>query len=118
MNQYLLYPLMIQTFVENSMKYAMDPEADNNHIAIKIAHIPDKPEHFSISIEDSGNGFSNEILRHLNDPTPLPMNGLSGIGIANVKARLDLFYKGKGNIWFANSTPHGAQVELQIPTHE
>ena len=117
MNQYLLYPLMIQTFVENSMKYAMDPEAEDNHVTIKIRHLPNDPELFSISIEDSGNGFSDGMLRHLNDPAPIPMNGLSGIGIANVKARLVLFYKGKGTIWFSNSTPHGAQVELQIPIY-
>ena len=117
MNQYLLYPLMIQTFVENSMKYAMDPETDNNHIAVKISHIPNKPELFSISIEDSGNGFSDEILRHLNNPASVPMSGLSGIGIANVKSRLCLFYKEKGTIWFSNSSPHGARVELQIPIH-
>lgn len=117
MEQYSLYPLMIQTFVENSMKYAMDPESDHNHISVKIAHIPKKPDYFSILITDCGPGFPEETLIRLNTSLPLPMNGLSGIGIANIKSRLALFYKGKGSILFSNTSPHGAKVELQLPLH-
>ena len=115
MNQYQVYPLMIQTFVENSMKYAMDPEAEENHVSVKIVCISDNPELFSIVIEDSGEGFSEEMLRQLNNPVSIPMSGLSGIGIANVKARIHLFYKGKGSIHFSNSKEHGGRVELRLP---
>lgn len=115
MEQYLLYPLMIQTFVENSMKYAIDPEADDNQLSVKVAHVQEDPELFSIFIEDSGPGFSDEMLKQLNAPESLPINGLSGIGIANVKTRIQLFYKEKGSICFSNSGTHGARVELRLP---
>lgn len=115
MNTYTLYPLMIQTFVENSMKYAMDPEKEENYVSVKIVHIPNNLGFFSISVEDSGEGFSEDLLKQLNSPEPVPMRGLSGIGIANVKSRIHLFYKGSGTIQFSNSKKHGARVELQLP---
>ena len=118
MTQYSLYPLMIQTFVENSMKYAMDPETDDNQVSVKITHTLGQPELFSIFIEDSGPGFSDEMLTHLNATTPVPMNGASGIGIANVKSRIRLFYNRQGKILFSNLKPHGAKVELQLPVHK
>lgn len=115
MNQYLLYPLMIQTFVENSMKYAIDLEADCNQISVKVSHTPDRPELFSIFIEDSGPGFSDEMLRQFNNLETVPISGSSEIGIANVKSRIDLFYNGKGTIHFSNLMPHGARVEIRLP---
>lgn len=115
MNQYLIYPLMIQTFVENSVKYAMDPEREDNKISVRIMHMPESKEKFSVCIEDDGEGFTTDLLKLLNQDTEVPLNGLSGVGIANVKCRLKLFYKEEGKISFSNNQEHGAKVELQIP---
>lgn len=113
----LIYPLMVQTFVENSMKYAIDPEKDNNTIFIKIRFDTDKKENFIIRIQDSGPGFSEELLERLNSPQTMAVNGLSGIGIANVKNRMELFFKGTGVLCFFNILPAGACVQLQLPVH-
>lgn len=115
LNQAQIYPLMIQTFVENSMKYAMDPEEDDNQISVSIAYSTPVKDMISICIEDSGPGFPAELLQTLNQDSSLPLNGLSGIGIANVKCRLKLFYGENASISFGNCKPHGAKTTLLIP---
>lgn len=115
MEQYMIYPLMIQTFVENAMKYGMDPEKKDNRLAVKISGIPENPGLFSVSVEDNGPGFSEEMLRQLNAQADFPLHGLSGIGIRNVKARLRIFYQDKGTLYFSNGEERGARVELRLP---
>lgn len=112
-----IYPLMIQTFVENSMKYAMNPEKEDNTISVRIEYAQGSKGMLSILIEDSGPGFSEELLKKLRSDSSMPVSGLSGIGIANVKCRMELFYGNAGKILFSNGESHGAKVELFIPVH-
>ena len=109
-----IYPLVIQTFVENSMKYSMDPGKENE-IHIQMGR---KENWIQIIITDNGAGFSEEILPALNNSGQMKLYGLTGVGITNIKNRLKLYYRGKATIRFSNQEPSGARVVIEYPMSE
>lgn len=106
-----IYPLMIQTFVENAGKYAIIPE----HCNIIQIIIAKEDKSLRITVRDNGNGFPQDLLRELNQPSEEVLHGIQGVGIRNVKARLRLYYHGKAHLSFSNAQNGGADVELLIP---
>lgn len=107
-----IYPLVIHTFVENSMKYAMDTGKENE-IAISIDR---SGGWVKICITDNGPGFSEDILSVLNSGCrQMKLYGLTGVGIANIKNRMEIYYQGKAVIRFSNREPCGASVVIEYP---
>jgi two-component system sensor histidine kinase YesM len=108
-----LPPLMIQTFVENSIKYAIDTDRQTH---IQISAGQSSPEEMYIRIRDTGPGFPEETLRILEQNiNPMSSQG-EQIGIWNVKRRLELLYNGRATIHFSNQD--GAVVEATLPLKE
>ncbi len=108
-----LPPLMIQTFVENSIKYAMDTDRQT-HIQITVEL--SSHEELRIRVRDTGPGFSDELLQRLQQNINLMSAQGEHIGIWNVKRRLELLYKGSATIQFGNQD--GAYVEIRLPVNE
>jgi len=110
---YRVPPLIIQTFVENSIKYAMNLD-ESVHIEIRV----DKDEQDSgsgikISVHDNGKGFDAPILQQLQeDRNPVNEAG-EQVGIWNVRRRLRLLYQERASITFINDC--GASVHIRIP---
>jgi two-component system sensor histidine kinase YesM len=105
-----LPPLIIQTFVENSVKYAIDTD-HSIHIQITAEQV--SSDRLRIRIRDTGKGFPDQMLQMLqNDEIPSPANG-EKIGIWNVTRRLELLYGGQATITFSND--NGAVVEIVMP---
>ncbi len=107
-------PISIQTFVENAIKHAMQP---NKPLEIRIRGrllSTEEGAYASITITDNGPGFSAEMLDALNfaDPQVL-MNG--HVGLANIVQRLDIIYQGQAHLVFDNSPSGGGVCELIIP---
>lgn len=102
--------LVLQTFVENSVKYGRrDGEITRIEIQITV-----DAGYCRILIRDNGKGFPVNLLGPLNGRSDdIEMDGLEGIGIKNVKSRLDLLYHGRANIAFENN--QGAVVRIRIP---
>lgn len=103
-------PLTIQTFIENSIKYALDLEEQNDiWLDIRIC------EHgFDIIIRDSGKGFSPQIIEHINaGQMPEGADEIHHIGIFNVLSRLELIYGKEASLTIAND--HGAKVTIHLP---
>lgn len=105
-------PLTLQTFVENSIKHA-ENEGVKIRIIVTIHKIGDVVE---IQIRDNGPGYPPTILAGLNREDPLKLSGIQGIGINNVKNRIQMFYQGKAGLVFSNA--HGAVVQITIPYEE
>jgi two-component system sensor histidine kinase YesM len=81
-----LPPLIVQTFVENSIKYAIDTDRQT-HIHIEAGLR--SAEEMYIQIRDTGPGFPEETLRMLEQNiNPMSSQG-EKIGIWNVKRRLE-----------------------------
>ena len=106
----LIPPLIVQTFVENAVKYAFGVN-DITKIRVKAQALGDK---IRLSIIDNGNGYSLEQLKQLNNSESLSSNTNSAqIGIKNVRLRLELIWHCESYIHFYNAD--GAVVELVLP---
>lgn len=110
-----LPPLIIQTFVENAVKYAVTlDEAVHIHIRIELLDTTDEPK-MRIVVQDTGKGFEEEVLKELQEGRKLTNKHGGQVGIWNVCERLRLLYEGRANISFANAHGGGAIVEIILP---
>ncbi|WP_160720486.1 sensor histidine kinase [Bacillus sp. USDA818B3_A] len=106
-------PLIIQTIVENSIKHAFNLD-DSLNIFIEVMKEED-PEFLVIRMQDTGEGFPEEVLHSLIADQPLTNEEGERMGIWNVKQRLSLLYGEKAAIRFFNEQGKGATVEIRIP---
>lgn len=102
-------PLVIQTFVENSVEYAVSMD-DITFIGVEVHSMPDDPTMVRIVISDTGLGFSEKWLADETEGA-----GSEHIGIYNVRQRLKIAYEGRAQLHVGNAQPHGARVEILIP---
>lgn len=109
--------LSLQTFVENSLKYARTSEIK---ITITGQLIKKQETDFlMLQVTDNGVGFSEELLSQL----PHPEKGLlsrknAGIGMYNVNQRLTILYHGRARLHVANQKQGGAQITILLPFSE
>lgn len=102
--------MIIQTFVENSVKHQMSPdELLNIYVSVEK-----EENRIHMEVEDSGEGFSPELLMHLRRGEAIVKNGVEHIGIENVVKRLQIMYQGEAEILFSNSK-RGALVTIVLP---
>jgi two-component system sensor histidine kinase YesM len=108
-------PLMIQTFVENTIKYGVSMETPIE-LLIDISLVNEvKDSYIKINIEDTGKGFTEEMLMELNAGKMVIDDKGTHIGVWNVKRRLELLYLGNASVRFYNKNPQGAVVEINLP---
>ena len=113
-------PLLIQTIVENSMKYAFDFYGDTR-ILVEIqkqaeekkqdACVEEETKGVIIRVSDNGKGYEEEILKRF--AKELPMEG-SHIGLWNAKMRLKQLYPEKSAFVLSNAKPQGAVTTILI----
>ncbi|MCM3725796.1 histidine kinase [Neobacillus cucumis] len=106
-------PLVIQTIVENSIKHAfnLDDPLDIFIVVMK----DDDPKYLNIKIQDTGEGFPEDVLCSLREDKSLTNEEGERMGIWNVKQRLSLLYHDKATILFFNELGRGATVQVRIP---
>jgi len=111
-------PLVIQSFVENSVKHAVTME-NQIHVAVRIRFADeDDGSHMRIRIQDTGQGFDGGILNELQAGRSVENERGEHTGIWNVQRRLKLLYGESISIQFINDTKTGgAVVEMIVPTH-
>lgn len=108
-------PLVIQSFVENTIKYAISLDRMTElSITTNLITEQDGPK-LRISIQDSGPGFTDDILSKLQTGTRIGDDQGEHIGIWNVERRLRILYGDKARIEYSNIHPHGASVILFLP---
>ena len=104
--------LCIQTFVENSFKYAL-PEAggDGLELGIRIYELETQDGKFiDITVRDNGVGYPLHILEDINGEAK---EESVSVGINNLKRRCLFLYGGRGEYNFYNSD--GAVSEIVLP---
>ncbi|CAN7373268.1 histidine kinase [Paenibacillus sp. LjRoot153] len=111
----LVPPLVIQTFVENTIKHAVSMDKQV-HIGITIE--VKEVNRIRIRVQDTGKGFPEDILAQLQMEMDIGNGEGHHIGIWNVQRRLRLLYHDQARITFSNGDGLGAAVEILIPFHE
>jgi sensor histidine kinase YesM len=94
----MIPPLLIQPLVENAVEHGIDPKPEGGSIAILGKS---NGNMVILEISDTGNGIS----------TSSPM----GVGMNNIRERLNLLYNGEASFQVIPNTPHGTTLRLTIP---
>lgn len=108
-------PLIIQSFIENSIKHAMTMD-ESVDIAVRISYVDESGSRISIQIQDTGGGFSENILQDLQAGKSVENERGERTGIWNVQRRLKLLYQEAASIYFDNHKGNGgANVVIILP---
>ncbi|MFZ6848483.1 sensor histidine kinase [Undibacterium sp. RuRC25W] len=93
-------PMMLQSLVENAIKHGLECKEDGGTIRFRaeVAH-----NKLRVSVSDNGLGFG-----------AMPSNG-TGLGLQNIRERLKLIYKEKGQMIITPNQPSGVCVTIEIP---
>lgn len=107
----LLPPLLVQNFVENSIKYALKL---GEMIEIIIIMKSDGQK-IVISVIDTGNGIRQETLIKLRLGEPVEDRIGKYIGIWNCRRRLKVFYGEEAEMTISSEEGAGTQVWMEFP---
>lgn len=106
-------PMLIQNFVENSIKYAIEM-SKAICITIQIEYLEiDYYPYVKLRITDTGDGYPEDILDRLNAGKKVKDSRGDHIGIYNSVQRLKILYEDKASWRFYND--NGAVSEIIIP---
>jgi len=95
-------PAILQPLVENAVKHGLEPRLAGGAISISAHRVGASIE---LCVADTGGGF--RATRAAADST--------GIGLANLRARLFTLYGDRARMTIADNTPSGARVALSLP---
>ncbi len=110
----LVPPLILQTFMENSIKYAVIPGKPLQiNIHIQRTEMEEGRPMIDFSFRDNGPGFSQDILSEIEKDEDEFFAHHKGFG--NLRRRLQLIYGGASEIYVYNYPSGGAAVEILIP---
>ncbi|MGP8308642.1 sensor histidine kinase [Vibrio sp. YIC-376] len=101
LGQIELPPMMLQPLVENAIIHGIEPKREGGEVNLRI-----KCEHqlLQVEVRDSGVGL-NHVSQHCG----------SGIGLSNLKQRVDALYSGKGLVLISEPVEGGVSVRLSWP---
>lgn len=102
LNDVVVPPAILQPLVENAVKHGLEPRLAGGAITIS-AHR--RGGMLALDVADTGNGFRT--TQRGADST--------GIGLANLRARLAKLYGDRANMIIADNVPSGARVALSLP---
>ncbi|WP_282936190.1 histidine kinase [Paenibacillus sp. RC67] len=109
-------PLLIQTFVENTIKHAITMD-EPIKITIDIQLYEEEQPYLRIVIKDTGRGFPEEVLEQMDRGNPIVSNEREHIGIWNIRRRLKLLYHEEARVDLINVKHGGAQIEIHVPAY-
>lgn len=109
----LIPPFIIQSFVENSIKYALKNRKKGRLFIQAWREDTDEGEYLMIEIRDNGNGYSDEVIWAINSGHVLEDSNGGKVGIRNVMERLKLIYGSKAEVALSNDG--GAVTRIRLP---
>ena len=92
--------MMLQTLVENAIKHGLEPKPEGGLLRVKAEIVHGK---LAVSVADTGLGFGKA-----------PTAG-TGVGLANIRERLQLLYGSKGSLAVTENPGGGTRVTVTVP---
>ena len=93
-------PMMIQTLVENAIKHGLEPKAEGGHLRVAAEIVHGK---LQMTVADTGLGFGKAATAG------------TGVGLANIRERLQMLYGAKASLTVAENQPTGTVVTVTVP---
>jgi two-component system LytT family sensor kinase len=104
--------MLLQPLIENSIKHGIEPRISGGTITLR-SRLND--ESMTVEVEDDGVGISEARLMGTRVKAGDPGRKGNGIGMSNVRERLEVLY-GEGARFEVTSRPgRGTKVKLEIP---
>ncbi|MCC6194011.1 MAG: histidine kinase [Burkholderiales bacterium] len=91
-------PMMLQTLVENAIKHGLEPKAEGGTLTISGEVVDGR---LAVHVVDDGAGFAP--------------SGEGGVGLANIRERLQALYAGRGELIIGVPPAGGTQATIRIP---
>lgn len=110
----MIPPMSLQPIVENAIIHGLHEKSSGGIINISIEK---KDMLCVINIEDNGKGISKEDIKKILDNEEIIREGRksSGIGVYNVKMRLELYFNRKDLLKIHSVVGQGTNVSILIP---
>lgn len=104
--------MILQPVLENALVHGI--QGNTVQSVVRLTVVLEEEKWMVISIADNGCGVSSERQKKLLEPGASPSTGHGGIGLSNVKERLDLIYGGDASIRI-ESSGKGICVTVRLP---
>jgi sensor histidine kinase YesM len=91
-------PMLIQPLVENAIRHGLEPKIEGGELFIRGKKEGDV---ISLEIIDTGMGFNE--------------GEYTGVGLSNVRERLQSLYGGKGRLILEENRPSGLKAIIEVP---
>ena len=102
----LVPTMVLQPLIENSIKHGISKNQEGGTLTIKASRDNDL---LVLQVIDNGPGISGIDGQMSNEFVA------SGVGISNIRNRLDQLYDKKYELSFSNASPRGLSVTMRIP---
>jgi hypothetical protein len=93
-------PMMIQGLVENAIKHGLEPKPEGGTLKVRAEIVHGK---LAVSVADTGLGFGRGATAG------------TGVGLANIRERLQLLYGTKAHLVVAENPGGGTVVTVTVP---
>ena len=110
-------PLIIQPVVENAVMYGIEPREEGGKVLVEAYTRRAKDEEvLYIQVSDDGEGIDPELVRHLMQDEPdTSGESTTGVGLLNVRSRLELFYGRSHRFDLQSRLGGGTVVTITVP---
>jgi len=92
--------MMVQTLVENAIKHGLEPKPEGGKLTLKAEIVHGR---LNVTVTDTGLGFGRAATAG------------TGVGLANIRERLQLLYGNKASITITENPGGGTRVTLAVP---
>jgi len=93
-------PMMLQSLVENAIKHGLEPKPEGGELIVSAEIVHGK---LAVKVADTGLGFGKAATAG------------TGIGLANIRERLQLLYGNKASLTVAENPGGGTAVTITVP---
>ncbi len=93
-------PMMIQSLVENAIKHGLEPKPEGGRLSVAAQIVHGK---LAVTVADTGVGFGKAATAG------------TGIGLNNIRERLQLLYGNRASLTVAENPPGGTKVTITVP---
>ena len=106
---------ILQPLVENSIRHGLEEKIESGFISVS-ADIEN--QRIVLIVEDIGIGIPEEKLKKIQKRLYTQPNSQHGIGMKNIRDRIELFYNGEGTFEITSTEGVGTRICITLPELE